>query len=91
MIVSLKYGFRKFLVLHVQNTDLNFVAIHTWINFFYFILAYQILTEVADFITVKGSAYEDMKDKVKFQPIPPYFKLGKFILQDEEKQEIILE
>ena len=57
-------------------------------NLFYFILAYQIITEVADFIKVKGSAYEDIKDKVEFRLITPYFTLGRLILHDEEKQEI---
>ena len=66
----------------------HFIPIHTWINLFYFILAYQIIAEVAYFIKVKGSWYEDVKDKVEFRPIPPYFKLVKLILQDEEKQEI---
>lgn len=62
-------------------------------NLFYFILAYQVIAEVADFIkgsgfTVKGSAYQDIKDKVEFRLIAPYFTLGKLILHDEEKQEI---
>lgn len=49
-------------------------------------MAYQIIAEVADFIKVKGSAYEDIKDKVEFRLIAPYFTLGKLILHDEEKQ-----
>lgn len=58
------------------------------LNFFYFTLVYQIIKEVVDFIKVKGSAYEDIKDKVEFRHTPPYFKLGKLILHDKEKQEI---
>ena len=96
--VALEPGFRNFVVLQIQNTDLDwggfvpFFAIHILMNLFYFILAYQVIAEVADFIkgsgfTVKGSAYQDIKDKVEFRLIPPYFTLGKLILHDEEKQE----
>ena len=48
----------------------------------------RIIKEVADFIKDKNSAFEAIKDKVEFQPIPPYFKLGKLMLHDEIKQEI---
>ena len=46
------------------------------------------IEEVADFIEVKNSVFETIKDKVGFRPIPPYFKLTKLMLHDEIKQEI---
>ena len=48
----------------------------------------KIIEEVADFIKVKNSAFEAIKDKAEFQLIPPYFKLGKLMLRDEIKQKI---
>ena len=65
-----------------------FIATDTWIHLFYFILAYQIIIEVADFIKVNASAYEDFKDKVELWTKPPYFKRAKLILHYEEKWEI---
>ena len=47
-----------------------------------------IIKEVADFINVKNSGFEAIKDKVELKPIPPYFKLGKLMFHDEIKQEI---
>ena len=52
------------------------------------LFANQIITEVAYLIKVKGSAYGDIKDKIKFCSIPPLSKLGKLILYDQEEQEM---
>ena len=54
----------------------------------FFFAADNTIEKVADFIKVKNSVFETIKDKVEFPPIPPYFKLGKLMLHDEIKQEI---